>query len=159
VGELTDYPDPPPVRTAHQADGTAQDPDGGALAATPAAELPRCEDDPTARRCIGSEPNVPVATLPEPTAKHEPGPRRWWENRDAGACGGSIPVYLPGQCDCNTKQVCGDGCATTRTGEWTIALFCVCGGLKETKRDASWNIPGFEERYPSKLCGGADGGR
>lgn len=62
----------------------------------------------------------------------------------------SIPVYGPGDCDCNAlhPSLCGDGCSPT--GE--VVAFCVCGGLKEEKRAATWEIPGFAARYPNNLC-------
>jgi hypothetical protein len=150
TGDATSYPDPPPVRTAQQASGSAQ----GADAAAPEAPLPRCADDPAAKRCIGTEEvaAAPPADVPHPGPI---GPARFWENRDAGSCVSAIPVYGVGECDCDKPgPVCGDGCGP----RGAVQVFCVCGGLREEKRAATWEIPGWTDHCAPPDAGAGDAG-
>lgn len=128
-GDVTSYPDPPPVRTAQQASGSAQDADSGVPPSKPPPAAPK------------PAPFVPTRNN-----------TRWWENRDAGSCVSSIPVYGVGDCDCDKGQVCGDGCGISGN----VEVFCVCGGLREEKRAASWEIRGWDQRYAGSC---ADAGR
>lgn len=126
----------------------------------PPENLPLCADEPTAKRCISTEePPPPAAIDPLPVAPiigNSGTNERWWENRDAGRNCGTIPVYGAGECDCNhIRAICGDGC--NAAGQ--LVTFCVCGGLIEPKRAATWEIPGFAAKYPRKLCYTPDGGK
>lgn len=149
---------PGPVLSAQQSSGSAQDAGFGPIHRIETdGRAPLVTLDPPPRRTIqsgGTGGSTGSTSKFIPTRDNT----RWWEQRDAGVCGGAIPVYVKGECDCNANKVCGDGCATSASGEYTIALFCVCGGLTEDKRAASWDIPGFAAKYPKRLCKLPDGG-